>query len=188
MLPSVCHCFILGHLVLCMSSTKCLVCLCKSPTPSVVSSLRKCPCGPQSETDTRRILRYSLLAAVHLQIVQSMSFYFWKKKRVSVWLSENTWHLWAKLIITIHIFCSEFPKRKKCLILVHVTYVWFGERRKEGAGGHYLWFQATLLTCVTSWNYTTPERALLCATLWIWKVLRWIFYDLLVKASPYNMT
>jgi hypothetical protein len=53
--------------------------------------------------------------------------------------------------------------------------------KRGRTGGRYFWFQVTLLSGATSWNCITPERVFLRTALWIWKLLDWIFYDLLVK-------
>lgn len=104
-------------------------------------------------------------AAVCFQIVQTMSFHF-RKKRASVWLSEISCHPWAKLIVPINMFCSAFPKRKTCFLLVHAfqpnhlfCVAGLGWREGDRAEGHFFQFHLTLLAWNTSWNNMTQRKS-----------------------------
>lgn len=110
--------------------------------------------------------RSDSLAAICLQIAQTVSSPFWKK-RISVWLSENSCHPWAKLIVTIHMFCSGCPERKTCLMPVHTTqpkqpHVWqvsgWGRGLRRRAGEHCFQFHVTPLAWNTSWNNMTQRK------------------------------
>lgn len=133
-------------LVLCVSDTRCPMRLHKDQARGVLS-LAKCPCGLQGETDP------SLTSLLLFASIWFKPCPFISGSRECPSPSESSFRPWAKLIVTMCMFCSGFPKRETHLTPVYIQsnltshtsgrFV-FGDGGGEGAGEHYFTFHVTV--------------------------------------------
>ena len=115
--------------------------------PVMFSLLPKCPCGLQGEADP------SLTPLLLFASRQFKPCRFISGSRECPWLSESGFHPRAKLIVTMHMFCSGFPKRETHLMPVYIQSILsnhtsgrfgFGDGGGEGAGEHDFPFHVTV--------------------------------------------